>query len=52
MEVGVIGVRSISIHSWVARKGAAKVSICDEDIKWKINTGTYRIVKHTKNHLK
>lgn len=52
MEVGVIGVRSISIHSWVARKGAAKVSICDKDIKWKINTGTYPVVKNTKNHFR
>lgn len=50
--VGVIGVRSTSIHSWTARKGAAKASICDVDLKWKVNAGTYGIVNKTKNQFK
>ncbi|MEO9653004.1 MAG: SGNH/GDSL hydrolase family protein [Roseobacter sp.] len=52
MSVGVIGVRSTSIHSWVARKGAAKGSICNVDPKWKVNAGTYGVVNKTKNQFK
>lgn len=52
MSVGVIGVRSSSIHSWTARKGAAKGSICDVDPKWKVNAGTYGTVNKTKNQFK
>ncbi len=52
MQVGVIGVRSTSVHSWVARKGAAKGSICDVDPKWKVNAGTYGIVNKTENQFK
>lgn len=51
-KVGVIGVRSSSLHSWVARKGAAKGSICDVDPKWKVNAGTYGIVNNTGNEFK
>lgn len=52
MQVGVIGVRSTSIHSWVARQGAAKGSICDVDPKWKVNAGTYGVVNKTQNQFK
>lgn len=52
MSVGVIGVRSTSIHSWTARKGAAKGSICDVDPKWKVNAGTYGVVNTTGNEFK
>lgn len=51
MEVGVIGVRSTSIHSWTARGGAAKGSVCDVDKKWKVNAGTYGAVNKTKNEF-
>jgi len=44
MRVGVIGVRSTSIHSWVAKSGAPKDAICEEDKKWKVNAGTYGVV--------
>lgn len=49
MSVGVIGVRSSSIHSWTARSGAAKGSICDVDPKWKVNAGSYGAVNRTEN---
>ena len=52
MKVGVIGVRSTSIHSWTARKGAAKGSICNVDAKWKVNAGTYGVVNTTQNAFK
>ncbi len=52
MKVGVIGVRSTSIHSWTARKGAAKGSICNIDKKWKVNAGTYGVVNKTGNEFK
>ncbi|MCH2076858.1 MAG: SGNH/GDSL hydrolase family protein [Rhodobacteraceae bacterium] len=44
MRVGVIGVRSTSIHSWVARSGRAKATICEVDRKWRVNAGTYGVV--------
>ena len=44
MRVGVIGVRSTSIHSWTARSGRAKDTICKEDRKWRVNAGTYGFV--------
>lgn len=51
-SVAVIGVRSSSIHSWMARSGAAKGSICDVDKKWKVNAGTYGTVNKTDNPFK
>lgn len=50
--VGVIGVRSTSLHSWTARSGAAKGAICDIDPKWKVNAGTYGVVNTTENQFK
>lgn len=49
MRVGVIGVRSTSIPSWIARKGPAKDTICEEDRKWRVNAGTYGFVNMTNN---
>jgi hypothetical protein len=49
MRVGVIGVRSSSIGHWIARKGRAKDTICEEDKKWRVNAGTYGFVNMTKN---
>lgn len=47
MNVGVIGVRSTSLHSWTTRRGGAKRAICDVDPKWKVNAGTYGIINKT-----
>ena len=50
-SVGVIGVRSTSLHSWTARGGKPKGSVCDVDPKWKVNAGSYGTVakKNAKN---
>ena len=48
-RVGVIGVRSTSIHSWIARGGAAKNSICKVDPKWRVNAGTFGSINTTEN---
>ena len=50
-NVAVIGVRSTSLHSWTARSGAAKGSVCDVDPKWKVNAGSYGVVNTTKNQF-
>jgi len=47
--VAVIGVRSTSLGSWVARKGRLKGSVCNVDPKWKVNAGTFGIVNKTNN---
>ncbi|MEP5728233.1 MAG: SGNH/GDSL hydrolase family protein [Sulfitobacter sp.] len=49
MRVGVIGVRSSSIHSWTARSGRSKDTICKEDRKWRVNAGTYGFINMTDN---
>jgi hypothetical protein len=49
MKVGVIGVRSTSIHSWTARSGRRKDTICKVDRKWRVNAGTYGFINMTKN---
>ena len=49
MRVGVIGVRSTSLHSWTARSGRAKDAVCEVDPKWKVNAGTYGFVNMTDN---
>lgn len=49
MRVGVIGVRSTSIHSWIARSGRRKDTICKEDRKWRANAGTYGFINTTGN---
>lgn len=49
MSVGVIGVRSTSLGSWVARKGRAKAKICRADRKWRYNAATFGIVNPSGN---
>lgn len=52
MSVGVIGVRSTSLHSWTARRGKAKGAICDVDPKWKVNAGTFGVINPSGNKYK
>lgn len=40
-RTAALGVRSTSLHSWVARKGASKGTICDVDKKYGVNAGVY-----------
>jgi hypothetical protein len=49
LSVGVIGVRSTSLASWVARSGRAKGPICDIDPRWRANAGSYGSLNLTKN---
>ncbi|MEM7303529.1 MAG: SGNH/GDSL hydrolase family protein [Pseudomonadota bacterium] len=49
MSVGIIGVRSTSLHSWAARKGRKKDKICKVDRRWKKNAGSFGIVNPTRN---
>ncbi len=49
MRVSVIGVRSTSIGSWIARGGAAKDTICEEDRTWRVNAGTYGFLNTSGN---
>ena len=51
MNVGVIGVRSTSLHSWTARSGRAKDAVCEIDPKWKVNAGAYGFVNMTDNQF-
>jgi len=48
-SVGVIGVRSTSLHSWTARNGPAKGSVCDVDPTWNVNAGSYGTVSTSDN---
>lgn len=41
LSTTALGVRSTSLHSWVARGGAAKGTICDVDKKYGVNAGVY-----------
>ncbi|MEP3347102.1 MAG: SGNH/GDSL hydrolase family protein [Litoreibacter sp.] len=38
-----LGVRSTSLHSWIARSGASKGTICDVDKKYGVNAGVYGV---------
>lgn len=40
-RVGVLGVRSTSIHSWVATRGRAKGHICNKDPTWGVNAASF-----------
>lgn len=44
-STAAIGVRSTSLHSWVARDDKTKWSICDIDKKYGVNAGTFGISK-------
>ncbi len=48
-RVAVIGVRSTSLPSWLARSGPAKGAICDVDKNWRVNAGTYGFINTTGN---
>ncbi len=41
LDVGVMGVRSTSIHSWVARNWNLKKFVCQPDPKWNVNARLY-----------
>jgi hypothetical protein len=41
LSVGVIGVRSSSLATWVATSNRAKGPICNVDPKWHVNAGSY-----------
>lgn len=41
MHVGVMGVRSTAIHSWVAHKWKRKKFVCEPDPKWQVNARLY-----------
>ncbi len=41
LDVGVMGVRSTSIHSWVARTWKYKKFVCEPDPKWQVNARLY-----------
>lgn len=49
LSVGVIGVRSTSLGSWVARSGRAKGPICNVDPKWRVNAGSYGSLNQSQN---
>ncbi len=42
-SVGVIGVRSTSLGSWIERHGENKNHICVRDKKWGVNAGVYGV---------
>lgn len=41
LRVGVLGVRSTAIHSWVARSGRGKAMVCAKDKTWGVNAGAF-----------
>jgi hypothetical protein len=51
LSVGVIGVRSTSLASWVARSGRAKGPICTVDPKWRVNAGSYGSLNQSGNQF-
>lgn len=51
LSVGVIGVRSTSLASWVARTGRAKGPICNVDPKWRVNAGSYGSINRSGNQF-
>ncbi len=51
LSVGVIGVRSTSLATWVAKSGRAKAPICNVDPKWRVNAGAYGSVNRSGNQF-
>ena len=49
LSVGVIGVRSTSLATWVAKSSRAKGPICNVDPKWRVNAGAYGSVNRSGN---
>ncbi len=48
-SVGVIGVRSTSLRTWVSRTDRGKSAICDEDRRWRANAGSYGVLNQSEN---
>jgi hypothetical protein len=48
--VGIIGVRSTSLRSWVSRSDSGKRMICEVDRKWRVNGGSYGVLNQNENH--
>jgi len=48
LSTAALGVRSTSLHSWVARSGAPKGTICDVDKKYGVNAGVYGLGGNSK----
>jgi hypothetical protein len=46
-KVAVIGVRSTSLPSWTAARGAAKGALCDVDPKWGVNAGVFGFINRS-----
>jgi hypothetical protein len=49
LSVGVIGVRSSSLATWVATSNRAKGPICNVDPKWRVNAGSYGSINRSGN---
>lgn len=47
--VGIIGVRSTSLRSWVSRTESGKRMICEVDRKWRANGGSYGVLNQSEN---
>ncbi len=48
-SVGIIGVRSTSLGTWVNTSDRGKGAICDVDPKWHVNAGSYGALNHNEN---
>lgn len=49
LSVGVIGVRSTSLATWVAKSSRAKGPICNVDPNWRVNAGAYGSINRSGN---
>ncbi|MCU0803033.1 MAG: SGNH/GDSL hydrolase family protein [Rhodobacteraceae bacterium] len=47
--VGIIGVRSTSLRSWVSRTDNGKQMLCEVDRKWRVNGGSYGVLNRNEN---
>jgi hypothetical protein len=47
--VGVIGVRSTSLGSWISRTDRGKSALCDVDKRWRANAGSYGVLNSSEN---
>jgi hypothetical protein len=51
-KVGVIGVRSAALRSWVTRSDLTKNAVCRVDPKWNVNAGTYGVINpHSEKYV-
>ena len=51
LSIGVIGVRSSSLATWVAKSSRAKGPICSVDPKWQVNAGSYGSINRSGNQF-